>query len=264
MRLGRSSDPKVEKAIERAQVGLWRVATSLSSRVDRRAQRSTGCPREFIVTPPRTSALVRWGVRVAGAAAMTIGVVWLLAWFGGYAARWSAGGTITVKTNAALAMLLAGSALLLLGPAGGARGLRRWAGTMASALVLLVGTLTLTEHLFRYALGIDQLLATEPPGAAATASANRMGPPASSSFVLIGLGLLFLARRRTRATAAYLGLATCLISLVPAVGYLFGIDPFYGRANLTGIAWPTVLALLLLGIGLVLARSDGGPMAVLD
>ncbi|MBI5545166.1 MAG: PAS domain S-box protein, partial [Deltaproteobacteria bacterium] len=214
------------------------------------------------MTPPRTSALVRWAVRVAGAAAMTIGGVWLVAWFSGYAPRWSAGGTITMKTNAALAMFLAGSALLLLGP-GDARGRRRGAGAIASALVLLIGALTLSEHLLRCDLGIDQLLASEPPGAVATVSPNRMGPPASVSFVLIGLALLALAMRRPRAVAAYLGLATCLISLVPAVGYLFGIDTFYGKANVTGIAWPTVVVLLLLGIGLVLARTDVGPMALL-
>ncbi len=195
---------------------------------------------------------------------MIIAGVWLVAWFRGYAPRWPAGGTITVKTNAALALFLAGSALLLLGP-GGARGPRRWAGAIASALALLIGALTLGEHLFRWNLGIDQLLAVEPQGGVATVSPNRMGPPASVSFVLIGLGLLALARGRRwpRAVAAYLGLATCLISLVPAVGYLFSIDTFYGNANLTGIAWPTVVALLSLGIGLVLAPRDVGPMAVL-
>lgn len=53
-----------------------------------------------------------------------------------------------------------------------------------------------------------------------------------------------------------------MISLLPAVGFLYGIDPFYDRP-LTAIAWPTVIALFSAGIGLVLAVRERGPMDVL-
>jgi PAS domain S-box-containing protein len=54
----------------------------------------------------------------------------------------------------------------------------------------------------------------------------------------------------------------CLINVIPAVGFLYGIDEFYAlpRANISSL---TVVALIALGIGLVLARGDGGPMAML-
>jgi PAS domain S-box-containing protein len=183
-----------------------------------------------------------------------------VAWYLGAAAQWNAEGIITVKTNMALGQLLAGAALLLLAPAGLSR-TRRWAGNAAAVLVLLIGALTLSEHLFQINLGIDQLLATEAPGAAATTSPNRFGLYGSVSLTLLGVGLSGLALRRRR-IAPYLGLAVCLINLLPAAGYVYGIDEFYNFPR-TGIAWPTVLALICLGIGLVLARSDGGPVALL-
>lgn len=195
--------------------------------------------------------LVRYGVRLAGLVGVLVGGAWLLAWFAGVASRWSATGAITVKTNAAMGILLAGTALLLLCPERISFS-RRTLGAAVAVIVLLIGGFTLSEHLFHYNLGIDQLLATEVPGAAATASPNRMGPPASTSLTLLGAGLLLLALRR-RMVARYLGLAAFGIVLGPAVGYMYGIDALYRKAQLTGIAWPTVLALMLLGAGLVLA-----------
>jgi PAS domain S-box-containing protein len=210
--------------------------------------------------PSFRPVLLRFGLPITGGLALAIGASWLVAWFLGVAAQWSTEGVITVKTNMALGQLLAGVALLLLGPASVSRK-RRWAGGAAAVLVLLIGALTLSEHLFHANLGIDQLLATEAPGAAATASPNRMSFPGSSSLALLGAGLLALALQWRR-IVPYFGLAVCLINLLPAVGYLYGIDKFYDLPR-AGIAWPTVVALISLGLGLVLARSDGGPTAML-
>ena len=158
-----------------------------------------------------------------------------------------------MKTNMALALVVAAAALLLLNRRSLAPR-RRAAAIIASAVVMAIGVLTLAEHLLRVDLGIDQLIATEPPGAAATVSPNRIGPPGSASLAVLGSGLLALAWRRR--IALHLGLATCLIVLVPAIGFLYGIGPFYGTAR-TGIAWPTVIALFLLASGLMLAASGG-------
>jgi len=97
---------------------------------------------------------------------------------------------------------------------------------------------------------------------AATASPNRIGPPGSACLVLLGVGLLALGWGR-RAAVPYLGLAVCLINLVPAVGFLYGVAGFFSQARITGIAWPTVLALSALGLGLVVAQPDQGPVALL-
>ncbi len=210
---------------------------------------------------PSQPPVVRWGIRLAGTIAILIGAFWLVAWFTGYGAHWSAGGVLTVKTNTALALFLGGLALVLLS-AGRPNTARRTVGTVAAVVILLIGALTLSQHLFGWNLGIDQLLATEAPGAVSTSSPNRPGPPASVSFTLLGIGLLGLASGRRR-IAPYLGLAISMINLIPAVGFLYGVGTFFAQPRLTHIAWPTVIALISLGIGLVFSRTDGGPMALL-
>ena len=110
--------------------------------------------------------------------AILIGGFWLVAWPAGLAAHWSAAGEIAVKTNMAFSLTLAGMALLLVGPATAGRS-RKILGTVLALVVFLMGALTLCEHLLGWNLGIDQLLAIEAPGAPATVSPNRIGPPGS-------------------------------------------------------------------------------------
>lgn len=202
-----------------------------------------------------------YGVRFLGAAAGITGLIWLLLWFSGIAAGWSAEGLSTVKTNMALCQVLAGVGLMLLAPRE-IGDLKRRIGMVVAVVVFATGALTLSEHLFSYNLGIDQLLASEPMGAVATASPNRMGPPGSSSLMLVGAGLFFLAYERAR-IAAWVGVCLCVINLIPAVGFLYGITGFYSNPRLTGISWPSVMALLSVGAGLVLARPTQGPAAQL-
>ncbi len=198
--------------------------------------------------------------RAAGAFSALVGGTYLALWLGGMAPRWSAAGVLTMKANMALSLLVAGAGLLLIESSPSATLARRTAATIAGAFVLLVGVLTLGEHLSGRDLGIDQLLASEPPGAFATASPNRVGLPGAASLALLGAGLILAVWRRR--FAVYPGLATCVVVVVPAIGFLYGVSPFYATRR-TGIAWPTVVALLSLGIGLVLSYREGGPLAVL-
>ena len=215
--------------------------------------------------------IARWVVAMAAALAVVIGGWWLAAWMGGFAAQWSAGPSITMKTNMALGLVLAGSALLLLGWLPQSK-VRRGVGVAAAGMVLLIGSLTLSEHLIGWNLGIDQLLAQEAPGAIATASPNRVGIPGSSGLTLLGIGLLLLStaprgedgRRAScgQRMIPYLGLAVIVINLIPAVGFLYRVDEFFDLPA-TGIAAPTVIAMLALGLGLALACPQSRPIALL-
>jgi PAS domain S-box-containing protein len=201
---------------------------------------------------------VAWPVRVLASVAVVIGGAHLAAWLGGAAPAWSAAGAITMKTNMSLALVVAGAALLLSrSPARRAR----VAGIGASLLVVAIGVLTLGEHAFRVDLHIDQLLATELPGAIATASPNRFGVPGAISLTLLGSGLLALFRRGR--ASAYFGLATLLVVVVPAVGWLYRIGALFSSARTTGIAWPTVVALSALAVGLMLCGPRDGMPALL-
>ncbi len=81
----------------------------------------------------------------------------------------------------------------LLSYKGTARPLRIFA-YLCAGTAMVIGMLTLSEHLFGWNLGIDQLLAQEPPGALGITQPNRMGPP-PLGFSLAGLALLLVTRR---------------------------------------------------------------------
>jgi PAS domain S-box-containing protein len=55
----------------------------------------------------------------------------------------------------------------------------------------------------------------------------------------------------------------CAFVLVPAVGFVYGIGQLYDEAYLTGIAWPAVIALLALGLGLSLSAPADGRVPLL-
>ena len=201
------------------------------------------------------------GVAVAG-----IGTSHLAGWLTGAAGGSAAAlNDITMKANASLCLLLAGLALALLSVRGLPSPLRLAARGFA-AVVLVLSALTLVEHLAGADLGIDQLLATERPGAAAVVSPNRMGPPASSCLVLLGGALVLLSRARFsgrfRNGHQPLAVVVAVWALLPVIGYLYEADELYGVARYTGIAWQTAVSLLVLAVGVLAARPNDGLMAL--
>jgi hypothetical protein len=200
----------------------------------------------------------RWLGRMAtalGVLVALVGMGHLVAWFSGYMVN-RGGSAVTMKTNTSLALLLAGLGLVLLASAQ-AEFARRWAGRGLAVFASLIGLLSLGENLLGWNLGIDQLLAHEATGAMGVGAPNLMGIPAATSFLLAGMALLILSRRDGRGAKAGhgLALAVCLIALLGTIGYLYGAQSFYAIAGFTGIALPTAVALLMLGLGLLLARS---------
>ncbi|MFL5273912.1 MAG: ATP-binding protein [Anaeromyxobacteraceae bacterium] len=209
------------------------------------------------VRPP---PLARSIVRVGGALGAVIGGAYLVLWLLGIPPRWAARGIVTTKTNMALAQLLAGASLLLL--RGGRRTpARRLVAVAASSLVLLIGALTLFELASGVDLGIDQLIATEPAEALQTMGRNRMGPLGAVGLTLLGVGLLALAWRRR--VSVWFGAALSCLVLVPTVGFFYGITALYRSTQAMIIAWPTVVALLALGLGLAFADAEDGTVPVL-
>ena len=196
-----------------------------------------------------------------GLAVAMVGIGHLVAWLGGYLGEASLGAFI-MKTNLALCFLLLGAALVLAAWRGEAP-LRRWCVRFAAGLSLVIGALTVGENVFGWDFGIDQLLASEPPGALGMVSPNRMGLPASASVVAISLGLLAASGRGRTAVrvAQWVALGVCLIALLGIIGHLYGVQMLYGVARVTAIAWPSAAALLALGIGLLLVRPTEGLMA---
>ncbi len=211
-----------------------------------------------------TTAAGRWlpsASIASGAAVALAGAGYLSAWLAGFMTERGLS-AITIKTNTSLCLLLLGTALVLLTPATLSRS-RRAIGQVLAAAASLVALLTLSEHVVGWDLGIDLLLAREPAGALAVSSPNRMGPPASLGFSVVGLALLVLSRgnRRCARPVQWMALGVSLLALVGIVGYLYGVEVFYGVSHYTGVALPTAASLMMLSLGLLIARPDEGLMA---
>src|SRR5215204_2053902 len=201
--------------------------------------------------------------RAAGAFVMLVGALVLMGSLLDIHGLKSVYGDITMKANAALALLLAGTSLWTLNVDEKSTFARR-AGQACAAVVALVGALTLSEHVFGWSLGVDQLLFTEPVGASATTSPGRMGPLASVCFTLAGAALLLLHARRDVSPAQLLSTLVSLLALLPLIGYVYRAEALYGIARYTGIALHTAVTLFVLGLGLLAAHAEQGPAAVIS
>ena len=104
-----------------------------------------------------------------------------------------------MKGNTALSFAAAGLSLWLLRAEKAVRRVKI-VGLAFAAVAFSVGALTLVEHCFSFDLGIDQLLFRQGAGRAASVHPGRMSAVTAFSFLLVGLALLLLDVRRTRAT----------------------------------------------------------------
>jgi PAS domain S-box-containing protein len=205
--------------------------------------------------PPHCAALIVMG----------FGLMGLLGWvYDVRVLREFASKGVGMKTNTSIALTLSGLSLWLLTAAQTTRRRGRWFAIAAAAMVFLIGSAVLTEHLAGWDLGIDQIFFIEPPGEPATVSPNRTGPPAAIGFVLAGTCLLLLSMRRRlgfcyQALVIILGLTASL----SIFGYAFGAEPLYGLPKYTGIGLHTSVAFIALTAGLLLARPNQGLMALL-
>ena len=167
---------------------------------------------------------------------------------------------VTIKFNAAASVTAAGCAILLtvLAPQ------RRTIIRILASLTLLIGALTLFQHVSGIDLRIDTLIFSEAAGSPATSSPGRMGMPASLSATFLGLALLLLSFRKLPGVASLLGLAVALFVWMPISGYLFGASQLFAFVPFTSIALHTAFLMLFLGIGVVAAVPTHGLAEVLS
>jgi len=207
-------------------------------------------------------ARARTIARVASGLAVLLGVLTLAGWLFDVSVLKDVYAGITMKANAAVALVLSGASLWLVGEG------PRWPwarriGQSCAVLAGAIGAATLSQHLFGWNLGIDQLLFTEEPGALATVRPGRMGPPASLCFTLAGIALLLLHERRSHGLAQLASAVIGLLALLAITGYAYEAEPLYGVARYTGIALHMAVGLLLLSVGLVASSVDRGIASIL-
>jgi signal transduction histidine kinase/CheY-like chemotaxis protein len=198
--------------------------------------------------------------RTAGIFAIAGGLTSLVGWAGNIPrlTDWRNDG-ISIFPNTAASAVLSGLLLLLhnCSPP------PRWRGlTLALAgVVATVGGLTLFEHVTEINLGIDTLLFKRTWGQSAAAAPMRMGPPASLSFLMIGIALLLLNfGPGWRGTGAVLGVLVTALSMLSIIGYLYGAHQMYRMPRLTGIALPSAMMIFCLAVGVVASVPEREPV----
>ena len=207
----------------------------------------------------------RWVTRVTGAFAILSGALTLLGWFFNIPrlTDWDGAG-ISMFPNAALCAILSGFALVLCSLRDGACRFL-WFVRALGAIVAMIGLLVLFEHATSINLGIDTLIVQRSWGQTAASAPMRIGPPASTSFTLIGSALLLLLRQgsRARMVASVLGSLTVAVASLSLLGYLYGAHRLYTIPRLTGIAMQTAVVIVALGAGLIASVPQRGLAALL-
>jgi len=173
--------------------------------------------------------------------------------------KWAPQSLVRMKANAAFAFLLSGFSLWFSasGEKGSTLGKER-VGQALAFLVSLLGLLTLSEYVFGWDLGIDQLLAREAPGAFKTSSPGRMAPNAALNFLLLGGALLVLEVRRGEWIVSILALAAGAVAMLALMGYAYGEDSLTGFLSYNHIAIHTAVAFVVLAVGVLFRLGDRG------
>jgi PAS domain S-box-containing protein len=188
--------------------------------------------------------------------AMVVGLSVLAGWTLHIALLLTWGAATTMAPNAAAASVLAGLALWLLRKRddGHLAPVRKLAARVASAIVALVGLLSMAESLFDVDLGIDRLLLATAPAFQMTDAGIRvrMSPVAALVFLLLGFALLLIdwRTRRDDWPAQFL----CLAAVSGAAFGLLGLVVGPTVSSIT-LALPAVLGYFALAFGIVCARS---------
>jgi diguanylate cyclase (GGDEF)-like protein len=163
-------------------------------------------------------------------------------------------GAIRMKSNTAVALIAASTALLLEW-----RHRAVWLRRVLAGVPALFGALSLLEYVTGASFGLDQLFFHDPvqqiyPG--------RMAHVTAANLLIIGLGLLCLTwRPRWTRVAQALMLACGLSSLFAIVGHLYGVPILYGSIQYTSMAFHTGVSFLLLSFGALFIHPNVGMAA---
>ena len=134
-----------------------------------------------------------------------------------------------------------------------------------AALVATISILTLYEYMRGSESGFDLLLFGNRVTQAGWTAPGRIAVNSSGSLLLYSLALLFVShdRRKRDLRAQMFATPALLIALVAILGYVFGVRGMYAVSQSSGMALPTAIAHLILGVGIIFAVRDRGVPALL-
>jgi PAS domain S-box-containing protein len=162
---------------------------------------------------------------------------------------------ISMFPNAALCGVLIGGSILLRSLSHTQLFLARMLASVAAAIAALV----LSQHITGVNIGVDTLLIQRPWGQKAAVAPMRMGLPASSAYLLLGIAAVLSSfGPRFRRLTSILAIGTSLIALLSLTGFWLGADQLFGVARFTGIALQTSIVIAVLSIAIMAIVSEHG------
>ncbi|MGE5527320.1 MAG: PAS domain S-box protein [Methanosarcina sp.] len=192
-----------------------------------------------------------------GLAVAAIGALVLLGWLIHFKPLIRiAPGLVEMKATTAIGMILAGVSLACLRRRASVR--EKVCGRALGLVVATIGTAVAFEYLVAD-LGIDHLFA-DPE----SVHPGRPSQHTAVSLVLFGLATATTdLGGRWRRLSPGLGVAFALVAIFAVVGYIYGVSYLHSGSGEVGIAVPTLLALVLLALGLLSLRPERGLFAIL-
>jgi len=200
----------------------------------------------------------------AGTASVAVGCLVLCGWaLDIERLKQVAPGLVAMDPMTAVAFILAGLALLLVRVQQRGPTTRRLAQLFAVSIAV-IGLSKLGSIVFAATTGVDQLLFSAKLGGVAGAVPNRMAPNTALNFVLVGLALLF-GDRSTRSgywPAQWLVFTAGTMTMLPLIGYAYGITSFIGIGSFIPMAVHTAVTFLIIELGILAACPRGGFMTM--
>jgi PAS domain S-box-containing protein len=195
----------------------------------------------------------------AGSAILGFGLLGILAW------TWAQPLVLSfwpdllgTKINTFVCFFFLGGALLLI------ERRERWAQVASCVLVfppVLIGLLTLAEHLLSHDLKIDQLLVTDRFN---PAPGGRISLLTTLSFLAVCTSFFLLQYGGRIGAAQVLALISALVALLQIVGHVYRVPFFYSINASSSSTVQTAAALLLLSIGALYIRPEQGFMSTIS
>ncbi|MEO8608629.1 MAG: PAS domain-containing sensor histidine kinase [Chloroflexota bacterium] len=201
--------------------------------------------------------------RYLGLGVLGIGSLVLLGWvFNITGLKSILPGLVQMKANTALGFIAAGTALFFIQAN---RYFKRPydVSSVLSGFVLLLGLLTLVEHLFSINLGIDELFFKDHvPNP--LAFPGRIATPTALSFALIGIALMLTPAPRMQRLIQILALTVGGFGALAILGYLYNVASLYTLYQNNPMALHTAASFVLISLGILFVRPDQGVMRLLS
>ncbi|MFV8376600.1 PAS domain-containing protein [Flavobacterium sp. LB1P71] len=201
--------------------------------------------------------------KILAIAISSIGIIVLIGWLLNIPVVKSlVPGVVSMKVNTALCFILSGFTLCILNDEK-QNFFKRMCSIVFPSIMILVGLLTFIEYLFEINFGIDEFLFKEEATATATSHPGRMAPITAICFVLSGISLLLLYKKKAFQMFQLLSLSVFALTLLTLIGYAYAVNDFQGGiASYTKMAIHTSVAFIFLSVGMLFSKSDKGIMSI--